>query len=1309
MNTIKIYLQPSGDLAELYKDFNLFQGEYQNKLVTVFVPTSLLAPDFYVVNENGETLAYNVAGTAVKMSITHTDASGKVKIGRKYALNYVKTLIKNNIEYALFERLCPKEFTHYQGTVEQNRVIINVVSIDLEQDPAVELETLASQNCGLEVLESQDLVNQDEIEASEADILNAKVTNLENTMLTKQDKTDNTLQTTSKSVVGAINENKGNIGINTTNISTNTQDISELDTRVAYLEEHAATPETYVGQITGSTLPTQEQLTAFVVQTLGRQPKNADVIIFIEQIAGGTDKNYKYIYSADGWNGYEIPPIESAGNGSLGLIAGTYTAGNTANLLIDIVGGEIKNIYLKDNSGNYRNAVEYTNTLNDYLTKILSGDYKVGWAVKADQDKNGNDIVDTYLTQTAGASKQYVRNYALPREFNDVNFIEANGFVDDPPTTPESGIQYTVTTSAIGSTTLCELTKQNTASFELTKKNSTSTTFYVTANRNCTVQFRLTVQIKLANIDWKVASVELSSAYNLIAGNVTKIDMGSTLNQLNADVLRLDNGDLIKLLIEIVKEDSVSTTFNLYSNDTYPSTFYLNTQAQILYTATGKLGQQPLYKVLGELNDDGFVFNIDTAEFAKNTECYFDLTANYTGSISDTTKLSLLVNGESIVLQSAYSTEPTIAELKQLGLTAENGSLAVSFKGFVLNVGGQLRVVIAEENLTEYAKHKEITTFALTGEELVSQLQGNFLRVGTIVIATTNYEDIIAGGVYKVIATESGLSYELLQGYQKDTAWGEITGVLDNQTDLKNKFDGVATDIYTINSKIPDGASPSNKLADKNFVNSSINNIAAFYITADVAGNAFETVAQLTSATTFYSGGVERTPTRNDYCIVRTDENHNNATTRYYYQNQWEFQYIVNETALTADQLESLNSGITSGKVTQISANKTNIEKEVADRTNADITLQSSITANANSITSLQENKADKTEIPTNASFTLAGLSEKSYNSLTDKPNIPEGAKLYATTGAHTDGAMTQKATSDELEKKLDASKGVIIDKAQEITGNKTFIGTSLQIAPAAGQQPTYIRVDENNNRFRVDGTWNFVYLDGNTQTIRLLGYDIAKQENIPTKTSQIENDSGFITTLPTNAVTTDTDQTIIGKKQFNGEITIANGIYNASGNNIISQPSGQTNFGNSQAKTVISTSERPIIFENSVEKKMAYYSDMPTKTSQLTNDSGFMTDSTVPSKFQPAMKTFVETIPSGSNYTPAKNGWFVFNITSWNDNSNAMCRLDNSSGIIIFSTLANSTGSMRYNNAPAGIIPVTAGRTYYVYRNNFNCQYFTD
>lgn len=126
-------------------------------------------------------------------------------------------------------------------------------------------------------------------------------------------------------------------------------------------------------------------------------------------------------------------------------------------------------------------------------------------------------------------------------------------------------------------------------------------------------------------------------------------------------------------------------------------------------------------------------------------------------------------------------------------------------------------------------------------------------------------------------------------------------------------------DIADINKKIPTQASETNKLADKNFVNSSINNVAAFYITADANGNAFETYAQLSTATVFYSGGQVRTPTRNDYCVVRSDENHDNATTRYIYQgSQWEFQYIVNETSLTAEQLAAINSGITSALVTKL-------------------------------------------------------------------------------------------------------------------------------------------------------------------------------------------------------------------------------------------------------------------------------------------------------------------------------------------------------------------------------------------------------
>lgn len=122
--------------------------------------------------------------------------------------------------------------------------------------------------------------------------------------------------------------------------------------------------------------------------------------------------------------------------------------------------------------------------------------------------------------------------------------------------------------------------------------------------------------------------------------------------------------------------------------------------------------------------------------------------------------------------------------------------------------------------------------------------------------------------------------------------------------------------VTDINWKIPSAATISNQLADKAFVNSSINALAAFYITKNAAGDQFDTYAELIWTSTYYSGWVVRVPTTNDYAIVKSDENHSGETTRYSYQtNQWEYQYTINETPLTQCQLDALNSWITSWKV----------------------------------------------------------------------------------------------------------------------------------------------------------------------------------------------------------------------------------------------------------------------------------------------------------------------------------------------------------------------------------------------------------
>ena len=152
--------------------------------------------------------------------------------------------------------------------------------------------------------------------------------------------------------------------------------------------------------------------------------------------------------------------------------------------------------------------------------------------------------------------------------------------------------------------------------------------------------------------------------------------------------------------------------------------------------------------------------------------------------------------------------------------------------------------------------------------------------------------------------------------------------------------------IDEIEAQIPSAATSENQLADKAFVNSSINNYAAFYLTKNADGDAFQTYEELTSATKFWNAGVEKTPTKNDYLVVLQDETKTTAigvdpTTRYTYQGEWptgqfEFQYIVNNTALTQAQVDAINSGITKSIVDKMVVPSQDSPGYAANAVNAD-------------------------------------------------------------------------------------------------------------------------------------------------------------------------------------------------------------------------------------------------------------------------------------------------------------------------------------------------------------------------------------
>jgi len=181
---------------------------------------------------------------------------------------------------------------------------------------------------------------------------------------------------------------------------------------------------------------------------------------------------------------------------------------------------------------------------------------------------------------------------------------------------------------------------------------------------------------------------------------------------------------------------------------------------------------------------------------------------------------------------------------------------------------------------------------------------------------------------------------------------------LDNAIEIEGQarqadIETVNDDISNINEKIPTQASDTNQLADKDFVNSSVANTAAHFVSYDAQGNPFPTNAALLSAATFYYRGAAYTPTEHDYTTVTNDETHSGEQWRYGYDGaQWFAQYKVNPTPFTSAQQGAIDSNITQSLTTKLDA------------------LPDNATLQANFATAAQGAKADSalqsTDIDTN-------------------------------------------------------------------------------------------------------------------------------------------------------------------------------------------------------------------------------------------------------------------------------------------------------------------------------------------------------
>lgn len=152
-----------------------------------------------------------------------------------------------------------------------------------------------------------------------------------------------------------------------------------------------------------------------------------------------------------------------------------------------------------------------------------------------------------------------------------------------------------------------------------------------------------------------------------------------------------------------------------------------------------------------------------------------------------------------------------------------------------------------------------------------------------------------------------------------NTLFGDVDGRATSLGGLKNF---ITEDVYT-----------------KEETDQAIDRLAAYYITSNAEGDAFATYAALASATTYYSGGVERTPTRNDYAVVLADETHGGSEWRYIFavpdgqtDGQWEPQYPIE----TNDYEALSNKPQINGN--ELSGNKTGAQLGLQDTLTFDTT-----------------------------------------------------------------------------------------------------------------------------------------------------------------------------------------------------------------------------------------------------------------------------------------------------------------------------------------------------------------------------------
>lgn len=438
----------------------------------------------------------------------------------------------------------------------------------------------------------------------------------------------------------------------------------------------------------------------------------------------------------------------------------------------------------------------------------------------------------------------------------------------------------------------------------------------------------------------------------------------------------------------------------------------------------------------------------------------------------------------------------------------------------------------------------------------------------------------------------------------------------------KNDIEDINEDIDEINDKIPDQASSSNQLADKDFVNSSIATATATFrgtynLVSDLGLDLTVTHAQVVIGL----NSAVSTKNENDYVYVQIPTDEATPTQiaqvdRYKYgTDSFEYEYTLNNSGFTSEQWAALNSGATPTNIGKIATNETaiagikngtNINSFSGAETELNKKLDKAYTSTyvnntiENSINGVKGQSSFDSTLPEGhtdllAEYILKGIAQ--FSSSGKKNNevyktilslTPQGASLV-----ETKDNVTQKSANlwDILNivNKVDKSDiGYLeLDNSQTISSQETYDNVVAQVTKkycvwvVPSSREIYYKVHTNSS----GNEYSFATFVG---TNKIKGFNVYPAAGMLTFHSWDDR------TLET----TNNKVTSIGSNSTDSQYPSAKAVYDA-------------------------------------VKDKANSSDIPTSTEDLTNNSGFQTSTEVNNAIANALanyalKTYVDNAIAG-------------------------------------------------------------------------------